>query len=90
MFGSQPPAAPGMDRPLSAYNLKRVVLAPRIWRGRRRAVGETEQARSFLEQNRYSPAASEIMALKAIDPHLLHRADLDETCTVWDVGAGTR
>lgn len=87
MSGSSPPAAPGTDRPLSAYNLKRVVVAPRIWRGRRRAHDEPESARSFLELYRYSPAAVEIMALKAIDPHLLHRAALDGTSTIWDVGA---
>ena len=27
------------------------------------------------------------MALKAVDPHLLHRAELDATSTIWDVGA---
>lgn len=76
-----------MDRPLSAYNLKRFALAPRIWRGRRRAAGESDRARSFLEQHRYSPAAAEIMALKAIDPHLIHRVELDGSSIVWDVGA---
>lgn len=87
MPGSPPRPPPGADRPLSAYNLKRVVLAPRIWRGRRQAITEPERARDFRELYRYAPAAGEIMAHKAMDPHLLHRADISASSTIWDVGA---
>lgn len=87
MSGTPAPSAPGTDRPLSPYNLKRIIFAPRVWRGRRRARDEVPSAQAFLEQHRYAPAAYEIMASKAIDPHLLHRADIGADSVVWEVGA---
>lgn len=70
-----------------AYQVKYALRAPLTWRRRRAARDEPPQAMRFLDGFHHSKAAAEIMALTAIDPHLIHRADLGSDSVVWDVGA---
>lgn len=69
------------------YRARRLVRFPVIWLGRRRARDEPEHAKMLLELQGYSRAAREVMAATAIDRDYLHRADLDASSVVVDVGA---
>lgn len=61
----------------------------RNWRRRRQHAGDPPAAQVFFRLHGHSRAAEEIMAARALDPDFLHRADLDPTAVVVDVGAYT-
>jgi len=69
------------------YELKRLLRTPLIWYGRRRHAGVSEDERWRLEHNAYRRVGREVMANNAADPHFFHRADLDASSVVIDVGA---
>ena len=71
---------------VTRYRIKRALLSPVIRVRRRRAAGQPESARAMLELYGYSAAAQRLMAAKAFDPDLFHRADLDASSTTFDVG----
>ena len=72
---------------VSLYQLKRAALMPVIRYRRARTTDVTPAERHLLELSGYSRAIRLLMATKAIDPALLHRADLDADSVAVDVGA---
>jgi FkbM family methyltransferase len=72
---------------VGTYEIRRALLKPVVAVRRRRAGDQPDSARFLLELHGYSRAAHDLMAVKAIDPHHLHRADLDGDSVVVDVGA---
>ncbi|MBX3314252.1 MAG: FkbM family methyltransferase [Actinobacteria bacterium] len=69
------------------YDLKLAAGAPVAALRRRRDDHAPDTAQGMLELRGHSKAARELMAMKAIDPAFLHRADLDGDSVVVDVGA---
>jgi FkbM family methyltransferase len=69
------------------YEAKRLLRRPQIWYGRYRHRHDSESDRRWFEHNGYRKDALEVAGAKAVDPSYFHRADLDASSTVVDVGA---
>jgi FkbM family methyltransferase len=72
---------------LGLYDAKRLVRRPQIWWGRYQHRNDSERDRRWLEHNAYKKDALAVAGAKAVDPSYFHRADLDASSTVVDVGA---
>lgn len=69
------------------YELKRTLRKPLIWHGRRKHADVSADERWRLEHNAYRRVSRQAMGANAIDPHFYHRADLDDSAVVVDIGA---
>lgn len=71
----------------TAYRVRRFVRSPLVWFRRRAEGPQPDGATMLLELHGYSPAVRKLMAVAAIDPDYVHRADLDASSVIVDVGA---
>jgi FkbM family methyltransferase len=69
------------------YEAKRLLRTPLIWYSRRKHADEPDEVKWRLEHNAYRKASFQLMGAQAVDPHYLHRADLDADAVVIDIGA---
>ena len=69
------------------YDAKRIMRTPLIWYGRRQNADVSDEERWRLEHHAYRRAVRKALDLNGIDPHFFHRADLDASAIVVDVGA---
>jgi len=74
------------------YILKRIVLLPYVWYMRRKTFGgrgSEPPQKVFFEANYYKPEFMRFYKDHVVDREILKKAPLDETSTVFDVGAYT-